>query len=335
MMPDQGPAFSETASLEDIRACFRLLLGRNPNPEEWRGHALREGEALRSVVASYVGSLEFSRRGLLREDASLLPVLTELEAFRIYSAADDVAVGRYVREDNYEREVAANFRRILRPGMAVLDIGANIGYFTMLAASLVGASGHVLAVEPNGRNVRLLEASRRANGFSQVTVVQVAAGADAGVLALHRSHSNGTTSAPADDIGSLLETETVGCVRCDSLVSPSRRIDLIKVDVEGAEFLALSGCASMLARDQPIVISEFSPGLMPGISGVSGPDYLKWLMDRGYAISVITPEGGVQPAGIEAVMAVHAQRGTDHVDIVAEPAGPSRGISSMFKRRHQ
>ncbi len=319
-----GPGFSEAASTEDIRACFRLLLGRDPNPEEWRGHASRAGETLHSVVASYVGSLEFSRRGLLREDESARPTLTELREFRIYSAPDDAAVGRYVQADAYEPEVSANFRRILRPGMGVLDIGANIGYFTMLGAALVGPSGHVLAIEPNGRNVRLLEASRRANGFAHVTVAQLAAGAETGVLVLHRSHSNGTTSPPGAELAALLGAETVGCVRPDALVPAARRIDLIKVDVEGAEYLALSGCAEIIRRDRPVIISEFSPNLMPGISGVSGPDFLAWLTGRGYALSVITPRGGAEPAGIDRVMAIQAERGIDHVDILAEPAQEQR-----------
>ena len=318
VVPDRAAA-PELASTEDIRACFRLLLGREPNPEEWRGHAMRAGQTLHSVVASYVGSLEFSRRGLLREDETGAPVLTELRDFRIYSAPDDAAVGHYVRADAYEPEVGACFRRILRPGMGVLDIGANIGYFTMLSAGLVGPAGYVLAIEPNGRNVRLLEASRRANGFAQVTVAQLAAGADTGVLVLHRSHSNGTTSAPGDGLAALLGAETVGCVRPDALVPATRRIDLIKVDVEGAEYLALRGSAEIIRRDRPVIISEFSPNLMPGISGVSGPDYLAWLTGCGYALSVITPQGGAQPAGIDRVMAIQAERGIDHVDILAEP----------------
>ncbi len=327
VVPDRATApepFSEVASTDDIRACFRLLLGRDPNPEEWRGHASRAGETLHSVVASYVGSLEFSRRGLLREDEAGCPVLTALREFRIYSAPDDAAVGRYVQADAYEPEVAASFRRILRPGMGVLDIGANIGYFTMLSAALVGSAGYVLAIEPNGRNVRLLEASRRLNGFDQVTVAQLAAGAETGVLVLHRSHSNGTTSPPGAGIAALLGAETVGCARPDALVPAARRIDLIKVDVEGAEYLALSGCGGIIRRDRPRIISEFSPNLMPGISGISGPEYLAWLTGCGYTLSVITPEGGAQPATIDQVMAIQAERGIDHVDILAEPVSDRR-----------
>jgi FkbM family methyltransferase len=308
-----------TATAADIFHCFRLLLGRPPNPEEWRGHVSRAGEPLDGVVASYVNSLEFARRGLLEARVPEIERVA-LDGFSIFVAPSDAAVGRHVRADNYERDVTAVFRRLLRPGMGVIDIGANIGYFTMLSASLVGAEGFVLAIEPNPRNARMLEASRRANGFAQIVLSQTAAGRDTGLLVLNTSHSNGTTSAPPDAAERLWDCETVASLRVDALVPPARRIDLIKADVEGAEYNALLGAAGVIARDRPTIISEFSPGLMPGISGISGPDYLRWLGGLGYRLAVIEPDGTQRAAaGPEAVMDAHAARGTDHIDIVATP----------------
>ena len=231
-------SFSPVATADDILACFRLLLGRLPHREEWRGHAMRVGEPLETVVGSYVNSLEFSRRGLGDPGALGLVELARLPAFSIYTETDDAAVGRFVRSDNYEADVTAVFRRFVQPGWHVLDLGANIGYFTMLSAALVGPSGSVMAIEPNPNNARLIEASRRVNGFSQVRVVQVAAGREAGLLVLHRAHSNGTTSAAPDDTAGLIASETVACVRVDGIVPRGRRIGLIKADVEGAEYLA-------------------------------------------------------------------------------------------------
>ena len=315
-VPHAGPA-----TADDIAACFRLLLGRAPNREEWRGHAARAGEDLPGVVSSYLNSLEFARRGLLRADHLGGIDLAELEGFRIYTARGDAAVGDHVRGGVYEPEVVAVFRRLLRPGMGVIDLGANIGFFTMLSASLVGPSGWVLAMEPNPANAKLLEASRRANGFDQVVVCQLAGGRAPGLLVLNASYSNGTTSALPDDANALLGAEVVPCVRADSLVPDGRRVDLIKVDVEGAEYNALLGCTRVIARDRPGIISEFSPNLMPGISGISGPDYLRWLGGLGYAVQVVQLDGSVGPAAsVDQVMAEHEARGTDHLDLLAQPA---------------
>ena len=312
--------YDPAATEEDIFRCFRLLLGRHPNPEEWGGHSRRAGEDLASVVRSYLGSLEFARRGLLDRSNLGEAELNDLGSFRIYTARGDASVGDYVRADNYERDVTAVFRRLLKPGMGVLDLGANIGYFTMLSASLVGSEGWVVAVEPNPANVKLLEASRRVNGFAQVTVCQVAAGRAPGLLVLNATDSNGTTSGLPEDVNAVLGAEIVPCVRADSLVAPERRVDLVKADVEGAEYNALLGCRDLILRWRPVLITEFSPTLMPGISDISGPDYLRWLMAQGYRLRVVQTDGSLaDPADVDAVMAAFDAKGYDHIDVVAEP----------------
>ena len=210
--------------------------------------------------------------------------------------------------------------------MNVVDIGANIGYFTMLAASLVGPRGHVLAVEPNPRNMRLLEASRRANRYDHVTLAQAAAGRETGILILNTSYSNGTTSAPPDDLAQLLSAESVPCLRLDSLVDVNTTVDFIKVDVEGAEYNALLGAEGTIRRCRPFIVSEFSPAMMPGISHVSGEDYLNWLISLGYDLSVVEPDGDLTETGTDtgAVMRIYASRMTDHIDILAQPREPGR-----------
>jgi predicted methyltransferase len=133
---------------------------------------MRAGEDLRGVVASYAGSLECTRRGLFDASPGATACATDIEGFSIFTAANDASIGRAVRAGSYEPEIVALFRRFVRPGMGVLDLGANIGFFTLLAASLVGPRGEVFAAESNGRNGRLLEVSRRVNGFTQVSVLQ-------------------------------------------------------------------------------------------------------------------------------------------------------------------
>ncbi len=308
-------AFDSRATVKDVFYCFRLLLGRYPHAEEWRGHTARGGEALHGLVESYVHSRECALRYPPRQQAGET-LLTQIDGFRIYSAADDASVGAMVRAGAYEPDVTALFRAFLKPGMSVVDLGANIGFFTLLSATLVAPEGHVFAVEPNPRNVRLLETSRRENGFTNITVLQVAAGAEHGLLVLNTSYSNGTTSSLPDDAAAVLGSQTVPAVRIDALLPPERRIDLIKIDVEGAEHTALLGCEATIRRHRPLIISEFSPGLMPGISGVQGTDYLDWLMGLGYGLSVISPDGP-SPADSDAIMRAYEASGSDHIDILA------------------
>ena len=93
--------FLGRATTRDIFYCFRLLLGRHPHPEEWRGHAMRAGEDLNGVVSSFAGSLECARRGLIRTslhrgDAPGAPILSTLEGFVLFTDPDDASVGSAV-----------------------------------------------------------------------------------------------------------------------------------------------------------------------------------------------------------------------------------------------
>ena len=308
------------ATPEDIFYCFRLLLGRPPNREEWDGHVGQAGSDLDAVVRNYLNSLEFSRRAerLWTHRLNDRVSLAKLKGFSIYVQEEDAAVGQHVKRDQYEPDVTALFRERVKPGMNVLDVGANIGYYTMLSASLVGPSGSVTAIEPNPESAKLVEASRRANLFENVLVLQVAAGRALGLLVLHGSYSNAMTSAAPDDATAVINSMTVPSVKIDDLIPRERKIDFVKIDVEGAEYNALLGASEMITRCHPTIVSEFSPQTMPGISGVDGRQYLRFLLDFGYSIGVIQQNGGVSDCGTdaEAVMAAYAARGTDHIDIL-------------------
>jgi FkbM family methyltransferase len=312
---------SKTATSEDIFYCFRLLLGRNPNPEEWPGHSSRVGEDLENVVSSYVTSREFSERGMLNKTYRDQVELVRLPRFSLFASNDDLAVGRHVRSGAYELGVAAIFSRYVKPGMSVVDIGANIGYLTMLLASLVEPSGLVVAVEPNPENIKLLEASRRVNGFDQVLVIQAAAGRQTGLLALNVSHSNGMTGELPGNLDAIFASRPVPCFTLDDLLPRERHFNLVKIDTEGAELNALIGLSQTIDRDRPVIVSEFSPGMLPGISRCTGPEYLRFLIAKGYRIGVIEHDGSETSFGddVEGVMEAYSRSGVDHIDIIATP----------------
>lgn len=315
--------YSAIATEEDIFYCFRLLLGRLPNSEELPGHSSRAGEDLGNVVSSFLTSREFAVRGLLNRSYCKTIELVQLPRFALFASNDDLAVGHQVLSGElYEPSISAVIARYITPGMVAVDIGANIGYLTMLLASLVGPSGMVFAVEPNPENVKLLEASRRLNGFGQVLVIQAAAGRRTAVLALNVSFSNGMTGELPDDFDAIFASRPVQALALDAILPNDRPINLVKLDAEGAELNALVGMSGMLQRDRPVIVSEFSPGTLPGISNCSGPEYLQYLIDRLYQISVIEPDGFERPYGVDigGIMGAYTSSGIDHIDIVATPA---------------
>lgn len=312
-LTQQGPDF---ATIEDIGYCFRLILGRAPHAEEWPGHTSLAGGNLSTVVRSYLTSAEFAHRKLLVSEEANQLVETDYPGFKIFSASNDLSVGVSVAGKYYETHVQSTFQRYVQPGMTVLDIGANIGFFSMLSASLVGPQGHVISIEPNGRNVRLLEASRRANGFSQVEIHNVAAHTEAATLVLNTAHSNGTVGALSDDLHALMLSEIVPAQAVDTIVN-GRKVDFIKIDVEGAELKALKGAEKTIVAHRPVIVSEFShTGIHEG-----GDAYLAWIIERGYRLAVIEENGDLSPFTTDKQPIVDAfeKSGVHHIDIVAEP----------------
>ncbi len=313
--------FSPKATKEDIFYCFRLLLGRNPNPEEWPGHSARAGEPLETIVKNYLNSRGFADRALLTRSESDELRIARLDGFSLWVPVNDLDVGRHVLFDQYEPWVTAFLREQLRPGMSFLDVGANIGFFTMMAASIIGPQGKVIAVEPNENNVKLIEASRRANNFKNITIAQCAAGRETGLLALHSSQTNGTTSPLPEQVENIIAAQCVAQFRIDDIVPKSFSIDFIKIDVEGAEYNALLGANDLLARCKPIIVSEFGPQSLPAISSISGEGFLRWLLDNGYRLGVLQPDclGPTLTEDTSTIMREFHRRGHDHIDIVAMP----------------
>ncbi len=311
--------FPAAATSSDIFYCFRLLLGRKPNRHEWPGHSIRVGDDLASVVGDYLSSQEFTDRNLLRRQLGSV-ALVDLPHFKIYVSPEDTAIGSVIAQTHdYEPPVTKIFQQYLRPGMVALDIGANIGYFSLLAASLVGSGGLVYAWEPAPSNVRLLYASQLANGFNNIQIVQAAATDRTRLLRYFSASSNGNVATLEDGCREdVIGAETVMGLRIDDLLPQDARVGFVKIDVEGHEFRAISGARQMLERSRPVVVSEFSPFGLRQSSDVDGQEYLEFFVRLGYDLFVITESGPVA-GNINYVLTQFEQSGTDHIDILLEP----------------
>ena len=157
------------------------------------------------------------------------------------------------------------FCDILRPGDAALDVGANFGLYTLLAADLVGSGGQVLAFEPIPKTVRLLQHNIRLNGFEErVQVVpKVVSNSKESHLTMRveadSSEPDATASlCPEKNAANTLRVENT---RLDDMNFPAdRRLRLIKVDVEGAELDVLRGGENLIRRCRPVLAVEVHGG---------------------------------------------------------------------------
>jgi FkbM family methyltransferase len=158
----------------------------------------------------------------------------------------------------HDHEVQVALARLIRPGMTVYDVGANVGFTAVLAARLVGPEGQVVCFEPVPENARRIEENARLNDFRQVVVRQEALGGETGqarfLLSARPTWGKLQLSGRSPDQPS---GETVVAVRrLDDLIDSLPPPAFIKMDIEGAEVDALRGARSMLERHRPVVLVE-------------------------------------------------------------------------------
>ena len=203
----------------------------------------------------------------------------------------DVAVAGYrlgTTEPEFQRALAAR----VRPGHVVYDLGANVGFYTVLCARLVGPTGRVVAVEPFPASAQAVRHNARLNGFETVEVVEAAVGAAPGRGWLSTERGDPVTFRLADGPGG--PGVDVAVTSVDALVAARRPPpDVVKVDVEGAEVAALHGMARTLARHRPAVLVEVHHAVS------DFPDALaKVATPLGYRVSVLggggVPRGGAR-----------------------------------------
>jgi FkbM family methyltransferase len=246
----------------------------------------------------------------------------DLGAFRLYVPPDDVDVGQALIERGaYEPHVTAAIRSHLGPTGVFVDVGAYVGYFSLLAASLVGPSGRVVSVEPNSTACALLQSSARLNGFGQIELWPVAVAEERRVFALIGRGGHGrlvdwSPSADAPTPPSLVVALTL-----DEVLGDAARVDVIKLDVEGAEARVLRGARRTLATHRPVLVTEFAPAALANVSGVSGEAYLRQLAEAGYAVAVLQEDGESLPCGTDPgpVMRALAAHPSPRIDLLARP----------------
>ena len=158
----------------------------------------------------------------------------------IFLDREDGAVSRPLLNGDYEAHLVPTFRQFCRPGMTVVDVGANVGLYTLLASSLVGPSGRVVAVEPSSENCRLILLSVEANNVGNVELFPVALDAARGWSNLtgHFGSNGGLVSADPSSLKSGW-SEIVPTFALDDLVEG--KVDFVKIDVEGAEGRVVAG----------------------------------------------------------------------------------------------
>jgi len=161
----------------------------------------------------------------------------------------------------WEKFIVEIFKREIKKGMTVLDIGANIGYYTLIAANLVGRNGRVFAFEPEPNNFFYLKENIKANSYENVVCcIQKGVSNKTGETKLFLDDET-ITYHRIYDIGNGRKSVTINTITLDDFFKNSNaKIDFIKVDVEGAEAAVFQGMTNILKENKKIkIITEFYP----------------------------------------------------------------------------
>src|SRR6185369_16503829 len=215
----------------------------------------------------------------------------------------------------YEPHVTAFLKEHLQEGMTFVDVGANIGFFTLTAARKVGKSGKVIAVECNPRNCELIYLSLHRNGFDEVTVYPFAVGETQKLVSLSWGFSNGFVTELADDEDDAL---IVPAVTLDSLLQNETRVDVIKMDIEGSEAKAWQGMQETIAKHHPVFLMEFFPTLLERVSGVRSDHFLESIFACGYIAAVLRREQEMVTASSTSEVIAEWEKERDQIGDVAK-----------------
>lgn len=258
-------------------------------------------EEMRRQLDAVSRRVEVATGGAVYLGDHLAIVKTEWGGKLVVDTRDHLLAPHLLVDHYWESQVTAWMQEQLAPGDVVVDVGANIGYYTVLAARLVGPEGRVVAVEAHPEIAPLLTRNVVLNGYhDRVSVFQRAAWHEPGTLAFHRrvhyAANSSVGSVGEETLGHLHDREAkveVEAARVDDLLEGVGRVDLLKVDVEGSEVRALAGLERTVRANPDLTLMvEWCPAQL-GQVGDSGEALVDLLC--GYGMSLRLIEAGLAP----------------------------------------
>ena len=226
-------------------------------------------------------------------------------------AADVGIVPHLLMEGVYERYQTELFKQMIRPGMVIIDVGANFGYYTLLAARLLRNTGSVTAFEPDSKNFELLVNNVRINGYTNVTTIRKAVANKSGRLKLFLDESNlGMHSLSDKNVSQKAGFAEVDALCLDDFFESTptiAKVDLMKIDAEGAEGLIIEGATRALRHVDKIFMAFWPEGLRN--LGTSPHALVYTLEQHGFRIWIVDEtEGSIkQSRGTELIKMIQSR----------------------------
>ena len=179
-------------------------------------------------------------------------------SFKVYTNTKNYIDANIYYLGDYEPWLKKHFKTLITKGANILDVGANIGFHSLYFAELAGAKGHVISVEPIPQNFEALEKNIALNSFSNITTVQKALASEERLIEIGIDINNQNPGA-FSLFNNGEKKLKIACTTGDMLLNKLgiRKIDFIKIDVEGFELEVLKGLSKTIEKDRPVIVFEF------------------------------------------------------------------------------
>lgn len=196
------------------------------------------------------------------------------EKINFFYLENDRYIGQRAAVGKYEPYETQLILRQAKVGGTVIDVGANIGYYTLILADKVGKNGKVYAFEPDKINFEILEKNIKENKLKNVVAIKAAIGSKNESKILYKSEENLGDHKLYKPKTPAKKREKVKIVRLDSFIK--EKMDLIKIDTQGWEPEVIEGAKEMIKKNKPVIFLEYSPASYRE-AGMSGKRMMEFL----------------------------------------------------------
>jgi|SRR3989344_2758682 len=210
------------------------------------------------MLLDYITNKVYKRKVLRKKGRNLLNIVSTW-GFQLYLDPSDQVTTPLILNNTYESTQTKIIAKLIKKDMVVIDLGAHIGYYSLLFAKLVGKNGKVISYEPSKDNFRILKLNKNMNKLGQLKVLNFAVSNKTGVDKLYLSEDNSGDHRIniLNDQGRNFEKVKVTTLDHDF---NNQKIDFIKIDIQGSEPLALQGMTKLLKNNPQItLITEYWP----------------------------------------------------------------------------
>lgn len=293
--------------MDVINTIYRSLLGREMNPFERSACEqveMSDPSHVAALVDGAIRSDEFFSRHFELFFQKLIPkpifvIARTPLGQEIIVDLHQLHLGFSMAAGHFEPDEVSVLKNIVKRDMLAVDIGANIGFYTLMLAGLVGDAGKVIAFEPVPDSRSKLSISVTRNRLDHIVQIESCAlsSSNGQVQIVHDIDTINIGGAHISEDAGLLPREGTVChtvtTRKLDEFQFNRRIDFIKMDVEGAEGLVVRGAVSTLRRDMPVMLVEFNDSQLRAVSKLSSEALAAEYLALGYRLFKFAGNGRI------------------------------------------